>query len=707
MTFRVLEELGAELDGAIEREQRRRGPRLFLLTLLATLCVTGVATASYLLTGSPIPGAHERDVPDESTPLRSTARLMGIDAPDPGAGRSWDMRVSRSRTGQLCLAVGQVADGRLGIVGIDERWRALPQLGYDTCGQGPLLVGARVFDAPRLEDVRTVVSGVAGPGVTSVEVSGRALELGPEGTFLTVFAGYPEDSSPVVRLRGSTERTIALAARDLPRALDPVQGAWSVVAGQRAVGARKGQTCVQLERQRAREGSRFALSYPVCGDLREDPFFFEVAALPRAEDLTDRRQAFPWDFATPRTLVWGAASAAVERISVNGKPLEPSPKGFAAVFPEGTRPADLTVEVVLRGGEARRLVGGQNLRGSDGSRRVSEVREPIAIPASRRERPTSWLKPDRSTVRIAARRPDPSGGPDWAVRTFDARIPQNKRRLECAQLGRIVKGRFAGPELEDGGSCGFGGSRLGRVDTFVDDARAYAPRPVRTVVWGVSADRRVSVTTPSGVQPLPRTAGGAYLVLFDPSLTDRELRFRFPGERSRRIPVEPGSERIAARAPDPDGGAPYGLLEWRMDDGKRCHYAGRIVGDTVGGLDGASNAFHPYPLFEGGSCTKGGVPRARPVQFSVGGRPVGEGDPAQARSSLRTLPGRTIVSGFAHSDVRDITIQTPRDVRTLRPTGPSRAFLAVYDGEFFSGAITLTARFADGTTHRDTIPMRG
>ena len=57
--FRVLDALGTELDGAIAREQRRRVPRAraFVLTLLATLLLAGAtATASYLLTGSPIPG---------------------------------------------------------------------------------------------------------------------------------------------------------------------------------------------------------------------------------------------------------------------------------------------------------------------------------------------------------------------------------------------------------------------------------------------------------------------------------------------------------------------------------------------------------------------------------------------------------------------------------------------------------------------------
>ena len=109
--------------------------------------------------------------------------------------------MSRSRTASCARRSARSWTARLGIVGLDGRFRALPQLGYDTCGQAPLVVGARVFDAPRRADVRTVVSGVAGTGVTRVVVDGggeqRTLELGPEGTFITVFAGYPEDVAPV------------------------------------------------------------------------------------------------------------------------------------------------------------------------------------------------------------------------------------------------------------------------------------------------------------------------------------------------------------------------------------------------------------------------------------------------------------------------------------------------------------------------------
>ena len=405
------------------------------------------------------------------------------------------------------------------------------------------------------------------------------------------------------------------------------------------------------------------MSYPVCGDLREDAFFFEVAALPRAEEVRKPRQTFAWGFATPRTVVWGATRADVARITIAGKPVQLSPKGFVAVFPEGTRPADLRVEVTLRGGDTRQFVGAQNLRAADGARLAAGVREPAVIPASLRPGPrSSWLAPERSTVRIAARVSDPAGGPDWAVRTFAARV--RTRTLRCAQLGRIDGGRFVGPPFEQA-MCGVpGGDPVRRVDTFVDDARAYAPKFQRAVAWG-------------------RTRRGAFLRLSAPEVA--------------------ASGRVAARAPDPDGGAPYGLLEWRTADGQMCTYAGRVVGGTVGALDPRWNRFAPYPTHEGGSCAKTLPTRAQPLHFSRTSMP-GEADPESARIR-RTLPGRTIISGTAHPGVREITIETPRDVRTLRPAGPGRAFLVVYDGEFFSGSITVTARFTDGTTHRTTMPI--
>jgi hypothetical protein len=70
----------------------------------------------------------------------------------------------------------------------------------------------------------------------------------------------------------------------------------------------------------------------------------------------------------------------------------------------------------------------------------------------------------------------------------------------------------------------------------------------------------------------------------------------------------------------------------------------------------------------------------------------------QARVTRRTLPGETIVYGTARSDVRSITITTPRDVRTLVPSSAAHSFIAVYDGGFPTGEIVTTAHFADGTS---------
>ena len=333
--FRVLDALGAELDGAIAREQRRRVPcghGRSCYTLLA-YALAGRRHGDGELPADRLPdpwGACARRPGRGRRRCAETARLMGLDAADPAGGRPWDVRVSRSRTGQLCTAVGQVVDGRLGIVGLDGRFRALPQLGYDTCGQAAACWSARACSTRRV--ARTCAPwSVAWPVRAStasswtVAASTRTLELGPEGTFITVFAGYPEDVAPVDPLSG--ERKIALAAVEGPRAADPVQGAWTVDAGERAPSAtaraRRARRC---SASAAATSSPGGMSYPVCGDLREDPFFFEVAALPRAEEVRKPRQTFPWGFATPRTVVWGATRADVERITRSaGKPVELSP----------------------------------------------------------------------------------------------------------------------------------------------------------------------------------------------------------------------------------------------------------------------------------------------------------------------------------------------------------------------------------------------
>jgi hypothetical protein len=64
----------------------------------------------------------------------------------------------------------------------------------------------------------------------------------------------------------------------------------------------------------------------------------------------------------------------------------------------------------------------------------------------------------------------------------------------------------------------------------------------------------------------------------------------------------------------------------------------------------------------------------------------------------RTLPGRTVITGVALPDVASVTLTTPSDVRTLRPSGPRHVLIAVYDGAFYQGLSSATIRLRDGHT---------
>jgi hypothetical protein len=78
--------------------------------------------------------------------------------------------------------------------------------------------------------------------------------------------------------------------------------------------------------------------------------------------------------------------------------------------------------------------------------------------------------------------------------------------------------------------------------------------------------------------------------------------------------------------------------------------------------------------------------------------------PSGARKLIRP-PCET--DGRAAPDVVAVTLETPRDVRTLVPGGPAHAIIAVYDGTFPTGSIKVVARFKDGHTKTETIGNLG
>jgi hypothetical protein len=222
-----LEELGVELDRAARRTLAVPRTRLsashrlsVVATIVVLLVLAAVAAAAVLITsGSPLPAPHAQDLQSGGIPLPSSVHLAGLDVPDPQAGAPpWDIRLSRTSAGETCTAVGQVLNGQFGIVGLDHVFRALPLGGVDACGfqsaTGPVLAGARVFSGSSSMEARTVVNGVAGAGARSVTAYGpegaRALRLGPDGSFITVYRGYLDEVPP-------TGFAIPLRSRSLRR----------------------------------------------------------------------------------------------------------------------------------------------------------------------------------------------------------------------------------------------------------------------------------------------------------------------------------------------------------------------------------------------------------------------------------------------------------------------------------------------------------
>jgi hypothetical protein len=228
----IIDELRADLLVAMRAAEtparmrmRPLRPVLLASLALALLAATAAAATYYVLRASPIAPFKPTDTTPEQRVAPGTSHVLELRAADPDAGAPpWALRIARSQTGLLCGTVGQVQDDEFGIVGLDGRFRALPEANADACSapdrDGLALLGARVFDADRPAEVRSVIYGVAGRGLTaaSVTLSGsgpRQLRVGRDGAFLWAVRGRPRKA--LVRLRFASGRTRALSLDVRPR----------------------------------------------------------------------------------------------------------------------------------------------------------------------------------------------------------------------------------------------------------------------------------------------------------------------------------------------------------------------------------------------------------------------------------------------------------------------------------------------------------
>lgn len=398
------------------------------------------------------------------------------------------------------------------------------------------------------------------------------------------------------------------------------------------------------------------------------------------------------------------------------------------------------------GAAARSAAAAPVVPGTDTVARVAPARAPYG---DIELRPTG-------PVRIEARAADPLGGPEWAVRVFRAvRVvrPASRRhgvdpvvgRSVCAQLGRIHDGRFGWLEADgtfrplrvgdQGGSvseCGAPDPDQNRdptLDTLspITEPHAPAARVKSTIAWGVAGAgaREVDLTVAGRSVTPPRTAHNAYVIAVGPETGQTEIagvavyaggrKATLGGGHHRRPGAGgvQGATRLGAKAPDPNGGLPFAMTVSKSRDGTWCQTSGgRLVGDRVGGVDYARDILTETSFTGGGTCGDDTGFRDHPVLLGYGaggGDTLAEGGDSggTGRIARRTQKGLMTFIGRAAPGVVAVTLETPRDVRTLIPAGPARAIIAVYDGAFPTGSIKITARFKDGHVRTDTLPYVG
>jgi hypothetical protein len=169
---------------------------------LAALVAAGAASATLtVVTGDPLGRVESVAV----APSNGSEHLARVSAVDPDGGPRWTVRIGRAEAGLVCLNVGQVHGGRLGIRGLDGVFRTDAVGDGDQCAVAPtgdtVLANARTFVGKTAAGDTSVVYGIAGPGVRRVIVrypdgAHARLRLDRDGTFVVARRGDLTRSSP-------------------------------------------------------------------------------------------------------------------------------------------------------------------------------------------------------------------------------------------------------------------------------------------------------------------------------------------------------------------------------------------------------------------------------------------------------------------------------------------------------------------------------
>jgi hypothetical protein len=147
-----LPQLRASFMDAARRHERLRAPvarrrsrplRLSVAVLVGLLALAAAALAAtgVLRTGTPVrPSRPLAPTVGLGVPARGGSRVLHVHSADPAGGPAWGMRVVHTTRDLLCIQVGRLYDGQLGVLGLDGafhddgRFHPLPP---DTIGRQP------------------------------------------------------------------------------------------------------------------------------------------------------------------------------------------------------------------------------------------------------------------------------------------------------------------------------------------------------------------------------------------------------------------------------------------------------------------------------------------------------------------------------------------------------------------------------------------
>jgi len=725
---------------------RSRSPLLIaaLVTLMVLLAAAGAAAVLLISEGSPLPSPSAADVAPWEHPLAGSVMLAGLDAPDPEGGPPWDVRIFQSGSGETCTAVGQIFNGKFGIVGLDHVFRALPLTGVDACGvpgiAGPVLAGARQFAGRTAGEARTIVNGIAGAGARSVIAYGpggeRRLTLGRQGSFITVYRGLLGEVRPriVVTTADGRSDAISFAASAAFETADPDGGAPWQVSGGSAIGtpgASGDENCAQASQELGPGStggpSTEAETPSVCGQLGSEALFVRFH---RFDPGDGEGSGNPWGNNPARTLVYGGASLRVRSLTMLGAgspravAIDPHSGVFLAVLDGHVDPRALTLVAKLTDGHTVRFTRSTVLfYGLTGKPVHEGAVEPYRPVVDQGAFFAPLEDPIRNTVVQTQRATDPAGGPDWSLRSWQGHVDPRAKfgaekhpsRFDCWQAGVIPEGRLVQPDPggtpiplkvstaspgEQATHCSGTGAPTAEnltptIAAYPKSAGEYSPLPVRTVVAGVIEPPATHALLLGAGAPRPITtdANHAYLLVLPGSYWASPLKVsaRLPNGQTvtSYAPSIPPHLRPQVRAPSPEGSAPWGFTQtslcpsaWEISE------IGRVIDDSFAYISEDTGQVAPGPEGDssGSPC---GTRNARAQEHD---EPLGGDEGGQHQAPL----GITVEQSLSER------IQPPTEAEIQRRTLPGSTVIA---GAAAAGvkSITLTTP-ADVRTVQPTGP---